>query len=365
MVEIAVNGALGRIGRSVTYELSKMVSRSLDIVLLNDPILYTSSGINMDMLLANFNGHDPIHGRFDWEVTRANENTIKINGQKVRISAERQLSKIPLKESRVKIVEECSGFYGDDKTDKTKRLADEFFNFGIQRVIQSYPANADATIIMGVNEIIYNPSRHRLISNASCTTKALAPLLKIMINYGVQLESLLMDTVHAATKTQDPLETLDQISTHKTGATRALELVIPELKGKMGGLSFRVPTKDGSFANMYMVVSYDGELTKDKLNDIFKRNADGRYRLGVLEQKEVSSGAHIIGRTENALLVLDKTRVMLLHAKKDGRELYHVTLVSGYDNERGPPTDHAKLTDFIVNWRSPNLDAKAQKLYSP
>ncbi|MFH1399895.1 MAG: glyceraldehyde 3-phosphate dehydrogenase NAD-binding domain-containing protein, partial [Nanoarchaeota archaeon] len=312
---------------------------------LNDPV-------GVDKLIESLAGADPVHGTFDWDVEKVNDGTISIFGRHIRVTAEKSLANIPYKDMRIDIVEECSGFFGDDKKDPKVRLSDEFFKYGVKRVIQSYPANADATIIMGVNHETYDSVKHRLISNGSCTTKALAAPLRVLMDNGISVDSLLMDTVHAATNSQNILESLDQIWTHKTGAARATGLVIPSLQGRMDGISFRVPTSDGSFANLYAVVTYGGELTAKMVNGFFEAavgNDAYQGRLAVFAGKDAGTKHHIVGNTANGVVVLDKTRVLPLGLKgEDGRNAYLLSVISGYDNERGPPMDQVLLTEYVA-----------------
>ncbi len=343
---ILVNGASGRIGRAVTYNLVKELDDegydTLQLVGLNDPV-------GIEKLVSNFQSHDPVHGKYDWGVKRSGDNEIELNGHKIKVYSEKSLANIPFAKDGVQIVEECSGFFGDDKKDPSSSLSREFLDYGVGTVIQSYPAkSADKTIIMGVNQAEYNPDQHRIISNGSCTTKALASPLQVLMDYGVNIHALLMDTVHAATNSQNILESLDNMSTHKTGAAQATGEVIPYLKGKMDGLSFRVPTSDGSFANIYFVATYDGsEFNAERVNGIlkaFSSHPDYFGRVGLFEGKEASSKHDIVGRTENGIVILDKTRVIPF-----GKGDYLVGLVSGYDNEMGPPADQVLLTKYIAD----------------
>lgn len=348
---IFVNGACGRIGRAVTYEILQSKSPDLALVALNDP-----EGI--DKIERNYKRRDSTHGRLNWEVRKQGSDILLLNGNPIKVYAEKDLAKIPFAGEGIQIVEECSGFYSkEDAAVAFLQMAD-----GIERVIMSYPAKgkqfADlyATLVMGVNHETFNPEKHRCISNASCTTKALAAPLAVLEGAGITIDALLMDTVHAATNSQrlldfgDDYAALNQISTYKTGAAIATGEVLPSLKGKMDGLSFRVPTADGSFANLYFVASVPGELTSELINGILRDHLKyPRYagRLAVHEEKEAAS-ADIIGRTENAIVIASKTRVFPLPYKQEGRNTYLVGLVSGYDNEIGPPRDQALLTEYIA-----------------
>ncbi|MBI5148872.1 hypothetical protein HZA33_04275, partial [Candidatus Pacearchaeota archaeon] len=255
------------------------------------------------------------------------------------------------------MVEECSGFYGDDKKDKTKCLSQQFLDLGVEKVIMSYPADsADITLVMGANQGIYDSAKHRLISNGSCTTKAMVAPLQLLMDQGIKVDALLMDTAHAATNSQNILESLNQIWTHKTGAAKSVGEVIPSLKGKMDGLAFRVPTTDGSFANMYFVATSDEDLTAESVNKMFREHyKDSKYmgRMGLFEEQDAGTTNDIIGRTENGVIILSKTKVFDLHMTPFTGDLskkaYLVGLVSGYDNEAAPPKDQVLLTEYIAN----------------
>jgi glyceraldehyde 3-phosphate dehydrogenase len=209
-------------------------------------------------------------------------------------------------------------------------------------------------MIMGVNHQLYNPDQHRVISNASCTTKALAMPLQVLINQGMEIEALSMDTTHAATASQDILGSLGQIVTHSTGAAKATGLVIPALKGRMQGMSYRVPTLDGSFANLYMVVtSRDPKLTEEKVNSMFREAVvDPRYagRIGVFEGKDAGT-FDIVGRRENAVVVTSKTNIIPLRFGPAEltvpRHAYLLTVISGYDNELGSSVDPVLLAGHV------------------
>jgi len=342
---ILVNGASGRIGRAVTYELSK---DSTAVAVLNDLV-------PIDSIVRNFKRRDSTHGTLDWEVEKVDDSTIKINGQEIKVFNEKDPSKIPLRDYGVTIVEECSGVYAE------KLDPHAFLDAGAERVIMSYPAKIkDATLVVGVNHQIYDPRKHRLISNGSCTTKALVAPLAVLLNRGITIESCLMNTIHSATNSQrvldfgDKYATLNQIATAKTGAATAAAEVIPMLKGKMGGLSYRVPTTDGSIADIFLVASYPHELDSERLNSFMREAAEDPRsptyqggRIAIHDEPEIAS-ADIIGRTENAIFVPSKTQVHKLpYRSANGNKVYHIRFLSAYDNEMGPPRDQAILTDYI------------------
>lgn len=351
--KVFINGAGGRIGRAVTFELVKAAKNYSDIELagLNEP-----RGI--DFVVENYQGRDSVHGIYDWKIEKKNGNTILINGSDVKFYAEKELGKIPFQNDGIEMVLECSGFFGDPKVKDKKieltpasNMAREFLKYGVERVVQTYPVKtADATLIMGVNHKLYDPSKHSIISNASCTTKALAMPLQALLNEGIEIDSLSMDTTHAATASQQVLESLGQILTHSTGAAKATGEVIPSLKGRMSGMAYRVPTLDGSFANLYFVASSKEELNADRINQILRASVNNpRYagRIGIFDGEDAGT-FDIIGRRENAVIIPSKTSVLPLSFAPKDKKSYLVTLISGYDNELGSSVDPVLMANYIA-----------------
>ena len=318
---------------------------------MNDPV-------GIEEIVNSLSGNDAVHGKFDWQVNKIDEKTIEINGKKIKVYAEKSLDDIPFRELGISIVEECSGLYGNDKIDPSKIKAREFLNHGVEKVIMSYPTTGEGvvTLVAGVNLHAYDPKSHWGLSNGSCTTKALVTPLQVLIDYGLKVRALLMDTVHAATNTQSILESLNQISTYKTGAAKATGEIIQELKGKMDGLSFRVPTLDGSFANLYFVAdSKKDNLSAQDINSALRdgsKNPKYAGRLAIFEGKEAGASDDIVGKTENGIVILDKTRVLNLPYRTDsGENSYLIGIVSGYDNERAPPKDQVLVTKHVISKR--------------
>lgn len=366
--KIFINGASGRIGNGVTHEYFTNPELSdLEIVAMNDP-----AGI--DKTLEVYTGNDPVHGVYDWNVKKTDDNTLVINGKPVRFFSNTPLSQIPFAELGIDLVMECSGFYGDPKDKKDLTPADnpgrEFLKYGVQRVIETYPAKtADASLIMGCNHLGYNPAGHRVVSNASCTTKSLALPLQVLLDNGIVVEALSMDTVHAETgkdlhklagllnpdfrgpTPKEEMEKMFRITTHSTGAAKATGLVIPSLNGKMVGGSYRVPALDGSFSNLYFVATSEKELSQGSINDLM-RNAvtDPKYagRIGIFEEKDIGT-SNIVGRRENGVVALSKTSLLKLPFAPNGKHAYLVTMVSGYDNELGSAVDPCLLAKYILS----------------
>ena len=356
-MRVLINGAGGRIGRAVTYEALKATEKNTVmsgacVVAVNEP-----AG-NIDSLIENYHTRDPVHGLYDWKVGKNTDTTLAMNTRVVGFFSERDLSKIPFKEMGIEMVLECSGFFGDPKQkDKTVKLTPEdnggraFFEYGVKKVIETYPAKtADVSMIMGVNHNLYNPREHNVISNASCTTKALAMPLQVLLDNGINIEALSMDTTHAATATQKVLESLSQIITHSTGAAKATGLVIPSLSGKMAGMSYRVPTLDGSFANLYFVATSDDPLSSGRINGLMTAaSRDPKYagRIGIFEGEDAGT-FDIVGRRENSIVLLSKTNVIPLPFAPEGKKASLVTLISGYDNELGSSVDPVILANYVA-----------------
>jgi len=359
MTRLLINGAGGRIGRGVTREVTNLMKDIAGTCKSNGPYLIALNDlISIDDLINIYASRDPVHGIFDWKVEKVNDTLLTIDGIPVNYTREKNPAEGLIKKANIEMVLECSGFFGDPKVDKSVKLTPElnrargFIEAGAKRVVQTYPAKtADISLIMGVNHGLYDPKKHRVVSNASCTTKALSVPLQVLLDNGINIDSLSMDTTHAATATQRVLESLSQIVTHSTGAAKATGLVIPSLSGKMSGMSYRVPTLDGSFANLYFVATADEELSAEKLNDLFRNAvANPKYagRLGVFEGKDAGT-FDIVGRRENAVVIPSKTSVLPLSFSPNGKKAYLVTVISGYDNELGSCVDPVILAKYITS----------------
>jgi glyceraldehyde 3-phosphate dehydrogenase len=314
---IAING-FGRIGRLV---LREMIRRGgFDVVGIND--------ITDAPTLAHLLKYDSVHGRYPGKVSTEGD-SIVVDGKKIKVFAEKDPSKLPWKALGVYFVVESTGVF----TKKEQCLM--HIAAGAKKVLLTVPAKGeiDATIVMGVNEPMLKPE-HQIISNASCTTNCLAPMVKVLHDsFGVVRG--LMNTIHGYTNDQRVLDlphkdlrraraaALNSIPT-TTGAAKTVGIIIPELKGKLDGFSIRVPVPDGS------IVDFTCELvkptTKEEINAAMKRAADGSLK-GILEYTEdeiVSSD--IIGNDYSC--VFDSKLTMVL-----GGNL--IKVVGWYDNEHG------------------------------
>jgi len=275
---IGING-FGRIGRLVLRTALESHADDLEVVAIND---LTDTATNAHLLK-----YDSSYGRFPGDV-RAEHDAIVVNGRRVAVTAESDPSKIPWRGSDVELVIESTGRF----TDAGKASA--HLEGGAKRVIISAPAkHEDVTIVLGVNEHEYDPARHRIISNASCTTNALAPIAKVLHDrWGIQKG--LLTTVHAYTNSQRLLDNVSKnlrtarsaainIVPTTTGATRAVGLVLPELQGHINGMAFRVPTATVSAVDF--TADLGAEVSAEVINAAFKEAAEGPLR-GILDFSE-------------------------------------------------------------------------------
>ena len=282
-VRVAING-FGRIGRSVFRLASK--DEDFEIVAINDLVPAEN--------LAYLVKYDSIHGKMEKKVT-SEGNHIVVDGQKVEVLAERDPTKLPWKDYNIDYVIEATGLFTHG--DKAKMHLDA----GAKRVIISAPAKGDVpTFVMGVNHEDYDASKHTVISNASCTTNCLAPITKVLLDsFGI--EEGLMTTVHAMTATQPTQDgpshkdlrggraaSLNVIPA-STGAAKAVALCIPEIKGKLTGMAFRVPTPDVSVVDL--TVKLTKSTTYDMIAEAMKEASEGSMKgiLGYTEEPVVSS----------------------------------------------------------------------------
>src|SRR5437016_9667495 len=274
--KIGING-FGRIGRQVLRAIKERHSQAVEVVAIND------------LFDAATNGHlfryDSTYGPYRGTV-EVQEGHLVVDGKKIAVTAERDPGAIKWKEMGVELVIESTGLF----TDATKAKA-HISSGGAKKVIISAPAkNEDITVVLGVNADKYDPAKHHIVSNASCTTNGLAPVAKVLNDrFGIQKG--LLTTVHAYTNTQrlqdlgardlrDARAAAQNIVPSETGAAKAIGLVIPELKGKFGGMSFRVPTPTVSVIDFTAIL--EKETTKDDIRAAMLEYANGSMK-GILE----------------------------------------------------------------------------------
>ncbi len=315
MINVAING-LGRIGRMVLR--AGLYHPNLNFIVAND--------LTDNETLAHLFKYDSTHGKYHGEV-KSYEDGIMIEGHQIKVISEKDPSKLPWKELGVDVVIECTGRF------RTKETAQQHIDAGAKKVIISAPAEGVKTIVLGVNENNYNPAEDHIISNASCTTNCLAPLVKILDD-AFEIKKGFMTTVHAYTADQNlvdgPHKDLRRarsaginIIPTSTGAAKAVGLVLPKLNGKLDGIAMRVPVVDGSVTDLVCVVSK--EITVEDVNTVLQHAAQNQLN-GILEYSDedlVSSD--VIGNPHSSIFDSKLTKV-------SGNL---IKVVSWYDNEWG------------------------------
>src|SRR5437667_2513519 len=328
---VGING-FGRIGRQSLKAILERHPHDLEVVAVND---LTDTKTNAHLLK-----YDSTYGRFPGEV-EATADSLIVNGHSIKVLSQRDPAQIPWGDLGIKLVIESTGLFTDAEKAKAHLKG------GAKKVLISAPAKGeDITIVLGVNENMYDPSKHTIISNASCTTNCLAPTAKVL-NDTFGIERGLMNTIHSYTNDQ---RILDQV--HKdlrrsraagvniipttTGAARALALVIPELKGRFDGMSLRVPTVTGSVVDF--VVTTRQEASVEAVNNAFKEAAAGALKgiLNYTEEPIVSMDF----RGDPHSSIIDGLSTMVA-----GGNL--VKVIAWYDNEWGYSCRIADLTNFI------------------
>jgi glyceraldehyde 3-phosphate dehydrogenase len=295
---------------------------ALEVVAVND--------LTDSKTLAHLLKYDSIHKRFAHEVA-VTEDGFTVDGKLVKVSAERNPADLKWADLGVDLVIESTGFF----TDATKAHA--HIDAGAKRVIISAPAsNEDITIVMGVNDELYDPQKHFIVSNASCTTNCLAPFAKVLRD-SFGLKQGFMNTIHSYTNDQIILDSPHKdlrraraaamsIIPTSTGAAKAVGLVLPDLKGKVDGMSMRVPTPDGSVVDL--VSELDTAVTKDDINAAMKAAAEGPMK-GFLEYcEDPIVSVDVVGNPASS--VFDSLQTMVM-----GGTGTFVKCVSWYDNEWG------------------------------
>lgn len=326
-LRVAING-FGRIGRNF-FRASKGYNE-FEIVAIND--------LTDAKTLAHLLKYDSVHGIFNADV-KAGDGSITVDGKELKVFAVTEPENLPWKDLRVDIVIESTGRFAD------RPSASRHLDAGAKWVIISAPAKEpDATVCMGVNEETIDPSKHKVISNASCTTNCLAPVAKVVHNeFGIVKG--LMTTIHSYTNDQRILDlphkdlrraraaALNMIPT-TTGAAKAVGLVLPELKGKLNGMAIRVPTPNVSIVDL--VVELAKEVTVEEINAALKKAADGPMK-GILQYSEAPLVSSDLNGNAHSSIV-DATLTMVLERKM-------AKILAWYDNEWGYSS---RLMDLIL-----------------
>ena len=332
-IRVGING-FGRIGRQVLKAVNEGgFSDLFEIVAVND--------LTSPETLAHLLKYDSTYGRYDADI-EATDGGIRINDQTIKVFAENNPAALPWESEQIDLVVESTGRFTDAEQAKAHITA------GAKKVVISAPAkNEDITVVLGVNEQSYDPDKHTIISNASCTTNCLAPVAKVLLDtFGIKTG--LMTTIHSYTNDQVILDAPHKdlrrarsaainIIPTTTGAARALSLVIPELKGKFDGFSLRVPTPTVSIIDL--VVQTEKPVTVEHINAAFKSAAESDALTGILGYSEdplVSSDV----RQDPRSAVVDALSTMVI-----GNDTAKV--IAWYDNEWGYSCRVADLIALI------------------
>jgi glyceraldehyde 3-phosphate dehydrogenase len=331
--KIGING-FGRIGRNTFKIILEKYPEDLEVVVIND--------LTDAATLAYLLKYDSVFGKFRGTV-EAVENDLVVNGKKIHILAQKDPSCIPWQEYGVDIVLESTGLFT-----KREKAEAHITSGGAKKVLISAPAsNEDITIVLGVNEQKYDKDRHHVVSNASCTTNGLAPVAKVLHEcFGIVKG--FMTTVHAYTNDQKILDLPHKeirraraaglsIIPAKSGAAKAIGLVLPELEGKLNGFAFRVPTADVSVIDL--VVETKESVTRDEVNAALKKAADGELK-GILNYSEEPL-VSIDYKGDPASSTIDALSTLVV-------EQNMVKVVSWYDNEWGYSARCADLLAYMA-----------------
>ncbi len=331
MKKIGING-LGRIGRLVLRHFIEDGAEDVDIVAAND----LASIEDLAYLLK----YDSVLGSPSFDVSYDDDFLI-VGSKKIRVFNVKNPQDIPWKREDVDIVLECTGLFRR-REDSAKHL-----EAGVSRVLISAPSkSADLTVVLGVNEDEFDPNKHTIISNASCTTNSLAPAVKVL-NDTFKVKHLLVTTIHAYTASQNLIDgdmrkrrrgraaAVNLVPT-TTGAAKATELVLPGLKGKMDAMAVRAPVLDGAITDI--VAELEEDVTVEKVNQAFKKASEGKLKgiLGYSEEELVSSD--ILGDKHSGILDAESTKVIDKNMAK---------VLVWYDNEAGYAKKLLELSEYV------------------
>ena len=334
MARIAING-FGRIGRCVLRAAIERGEKNLEFVSIND--------LTDTKTLAHLLKYDSVHGKLDADV-KATEKSIVVNGQEIQITAVKNPAELPHAANKIDLVLECTGLF------TAREKAETHLAAGAPRVLISAPAtNPDITVAFGINHTSIDKAKHKIISNASCTTNCLTPVAKVLLEtFGIKRG--LMTTIHSYTNDQNLLDlphkdlrraraaALSMIPS-STGAAKAVAEVIPALKGKLNGTAVRVPTPNVSLVDL--TVELEKETTKAEINAAFKAAAEGALK-GVLEYSEEPT-VSIDYNGNPASSIFDATNTFVLGDKGN-----FVKVFAWYDNEWGFSNRMVDMAKFLT-----------------
>ncbi|RDE16288.1 MAG: type I glyceraldehyde-3-phosphate dehydrogenase [Candidatus Thorarchaeota archaeon] len=329
MARVAING-FGRTGRQFMRQV--LAKKNLEVVAIND--------LTDAKTLAHLFKYDTAMRQFNGTVT-ATKDGIVINGKEIKILSEKDPTKLPWKQMAIDIVIESTGVFRDT-ADCQKHVA-----AGAKKVILTAPAKGEMpTFVMGVNESTYDPAKHHIVSNASCTTNCLAPMVKI-VDEAFAIVKGMMTTVHAVTNDQRLLDLQHtdlrraraaawNIVPTSTGAAKAIGLVYPKAKDKMNGIAIRVPVLDVSLTDLSVVVQKPA--TVETVNAAFKKAADGAMKPYLRYTDEELVSSDFIGDTHSC--IFDSLQTMIVGDM--------VKVLGWYDNELGYSTRLTDLASFMA-----------------
>ncbi|AIF44104.1 type I glyceraldehyde-3-phosphate dehydrogenase [Virgibacillus sp. SK37] len=328
-VKVGING-FGRIGRNVFRQALK--NDEVEVVAVND-----LTDANM---LAHLLKYDSVHGKLDEEIN-VNGSNLVVGGKEITVLSERDPANLGWGDLGVEVVIESTGRFtnGED--------AQKHIDAGAKKVVISAPGkNEDLTLVMGVNDSEYDPAKHNIISNASCTTNCLAPYAKVLHDkFGIKRG--LMTTIHSYTNDQQILDlphkdyrraraAAQNIIPTTTGAAKAVGKVLPELNGKLNGMAVRVPTPDGSLVDL--VAELDKNVTAEDVNEALKEAANGDLKGIMQYSEEPLVSTDIVGNTHSS--IVDGLSTMVLEDNM-------VKVISWYDNEMGYSSRCVDLAAFL------------------
>ncbi|HEY9676432.1 MAG TPA: type I glyceraldehyde-3-phosphate dehydrogenase [Drouetiella sp.] len=334
MARVAING-FGRIGRNAMRAFLDAQPKGVEIVAINDPLQDIKTS-------AHLLKYDTVLGELKHTVDH-NETSLIINGKEIQVSKEREPGNCPWGKLNIDIVLECSGVFTDAEKAKGH------INAGAKKVLISAPAKGeDITIVIGVNDNLYDPEKHNIISNASCTTNCLAPVAKVL-DEAFGIEHGLMTTIHSYTLDQRLLDTAHSdmrraraaavsMIPSSTGAAKAIGLVLPHLKGKLNGFAMRVPTPNVSVVDL--VVNVKKDVTVESVNQALKDAAGGKLK-GLLQVTDVPLVSSDFGGNKNSSIV-DSELTMIVENKM-------VKVLAWYDNEWGYSNRLIELAGIVAN----------------
>lgn len=334
-MKIAING-FGRIGRQILRIILEKNS-ALEVVAVND--------LTDNHTLAHLFEFDSTYGRYPGSVKLVSKNEMEIDGKIIKILAEPNPEKLPWKEMEIDLVLECTGRFREHEK------ASLHLNAGAKKVLLSAPAKgnkgADATLVMGVNENQYDPENHHIISNASCTTNCLTPVVKVL-NDHFTIKKGLMTTIHASTNDQRILDLphkdlrrgrscLQNIIPTTTGAAKAVAKVLPELEGKLNGMAVRVPTATVSLVDL--TIEAEKSTTAEAVNEAFKQFAKNHPAIMKVEERSLVSKDF---QQDPHSATVDAQNTMVI----DGNM---IKVLAWYDNEWGYSARMVDVAEYILS----------------